>query len=231
MKKKKTNYHCQVRCIETGETFNTLTEAAAAIQRNVSAICMAIKRGGKCGGYHWEKIIEKEFSVYKLTMPNGKVYIGQTNRPVQRRWANGLGYAGNKALTADIEAFGWDNVEHEILERVDTREEAMERERFYILKFESNNPERGYNTTTNLHSFGTKEEKLSAKRAYSREYMNVTNPQKTVICIETGVEYESASEAARQLGLNNSHISEICRGSDKRFTCGGYHWKFGEVKS
>lgn len=227
---KKYNPHCKIKCVETGEVFNNLAEVAAAVNRQASAVSMAIKRGGTCGGYHFEKIVEKEFAVYKLTLPNGKVYIGQTNLLLTTRWANGNGYQSNKALTADIESFGWKNVKHEVLERVDTREEAMERERYYILALKSNEPEFGYNINTNLHSFGTPEEKLSQKRKYSREYNNVTNPHKTVICVETGVEYESASEAARQLGLNSSHISAICRGVEGRYTCGGYHWEFGEVK-
>lgn len=227
---KKYNPHCKIKCVETGEIFNNLAEVAAAVNRQASAVSMAIKRGGTCGDYHFEKIIEKEFAVYKLTLPNGKVYIGQTNKLLTTRWANGNGYKGNKALTADIRSFGWENVKREVLERVDTREEAVARERYYILAYKSNNIEFGYNTQTNIFACGTEEEILQHKRKYSREYNNVTNPHKTVICVETGVEYESASEAARQLGLNSSHISAICRGVEGRYTCGGYHWEFGEVK-
>jgi hypothetical protein len=73
---KKYNPQRKIRCVETGEVFNNLAEAAAAVSRQVSAVSMAIKRGGTCGGYHFEKITEKEFAVYKLTLPNGKVYIG-----------------------------------------------------------------------------------------------------------------------------------------------------------
>lgn len=44
-----------------------------------------------------------------------------------------------------------------------------------------------------------------------------------VVCIETGVIYWGAGEAARQVGIHN-HISECCNG--KRKSCGGYHWRW-----
>ena len=225
-------YHLKrmVRCVETGELFYNQQEAADAINRCNSAISLAIKTGGTCGGYHWEYTEEeKEFAVYKLTLPNGKVYIGQTNDRLCRRWGNGQGYKRNIELHNDIQAFGWENVTKEVIERVDTREEAIQRERYWILHYKANEPECGYNTHTNIFACGTDKEILSHRRAYRREHENVTNPHKTVICVETGEEYESASAAGRALGLNISHICEVCRGNGKRYTCGGYHWQWGEV--
>ena len=56
----------------------------------------------------------------------------------------------------------------------------------------------------------------------------VESRKKPVQCIETGVIYESASEAGRQLNLSSgSHISAVCRG--QRQTAGGYHWRFSET--
>jgi hypothetical protein len=132
-------------------------------------------------------------------------------------------------MFAAIEECGWDNIKKEILERAETLEDALARERFHILDNNSNDPEHGYNITTNFYTVATDEEKERHRRTYQRKFYN-RKPQLTVICVETGVEYESASAAALALGLNNSHISEICRGSDKRFTCGGYHWTYGKVR-
>lgn len=53
---------------------------------------------------------------------------------------------------------------------------------------------------------------------------------KRVICLDTGVIYKSAKEAARLLNLNSSHISSCCTG--KRKTCGKLrfsHYKGGDV--
>lgn len=51
---------------------------------------------------------------------------------------------------------------------------------------------------------------------------------KQVLCVETGITYISASEASRQCGISNCHISECCRHEPKRITAGGYHWKYPE---
>jgi predicted phosphoribosyltransferase len=80
-----------------------------------------------------------------------------------------------------------------------------------------------------VFSCGTKEEILTHRRKYRREHRNVKNPRKTVICVETGIEYDSALEAGRQLNINASHIAAVCRGDAGRITCGGYHWTFGKV--
>lgn len=53
--------------------------------------------------------------------------------------------------------------------------------------------------------------------AASIEKSRAGSPQsRPVICLDTGVAYRSASEAARQLGINKSHIAEVCRGGRKR---------------
>lgn len=53
-----------------------------------------------------------------------------------------------------------------------------------------------------------------------------------VVCVETGIVYSSATEAALQTGINPSHISACCRKVEHRKTSGGYHWSHvdgGEV--
>ena len=178
------NPHCKVRCIETGEIFNSVSEAANSVKRCTSAISQAISKGSKSAGYHWEKVEEKEYAIYKLTLPDGKVYIGQTNLRVKQRWARGRNYKNsNPRMYEAIMASGWDNVLHEVIERVDTREEALARERYYILQYKSNEPEYGFNTITNLTSCGTEEEILAHRRAYNRKKNKMdSNPFKIKIC-------------------------------------------------
>lgn len=43
-----------VRCVETGESFPSAAAAARSIGRAGSNILDAIRRGGQCGGKHWE---------------------------------------------------------------------------------------------------------------------------------------------------------------------------------
>ena len=40
--------------IDTGEEYDTISDASKAINRNVSTLCEAIKKGLKCAGYHWK---------------------------------------------------------------------------------------------------------------------------------------------------------------------------------
>ena len=49
--------------------------------------------------------------------------------------------------------------------------------------------------------------------------------RKKIICIETGIIYESIDLAAQAVGLiNGSHIIEVCK--SKRKTCKGYTWRY-----
>lgn len=47
---------------------------------------------------------------------------------------------------------------------------------------------------------------------------------KPVYCEELNRIFESATIAARELGLDNAHIGKCCKGKLK--TTGGYHWRY-----
>lgn len=49
---------------------------------------------------------------------------------------------------------------------------------------------------------------------------------KKVLCIETGVEYDSARIASKSMGL---HFTAVSSAIYSNRTCGGYHWKYKEV--
>lgn len=55
------------------------------------------------------------YSVYKLTFPNGNIYIGITCGCPETRWANGDGYKYNLEMYKAIQHFGWDNIQKEII--------------------------------------------------------------------------------------------------------------------
>ena len=44
----------KVRCVETGEVFDTQSQAGRKYHRDVKAISRAIQSGRMCAGYHWE---------------------------------------------------------------------------------------------------------------------------------------------------------------------------------
>ena len=47
---------------------------------------------------------------------------------------------------------------------------------------------------------------------------------KPVVCVETGIIYESIMYAAIFTNIDHSSISAVCRG--KRKSAGGYHWRY-----
>lgn len=89
----------------------------------------------------------RKYCVYKLTSPEGKSYIGVTGRPLKIRWANGKGYQNCRAIEEAITRYGWQNFKKEILEKGLEREEAYERERYWVMCFRTNEREYGYNLT------------------------------------------------------------------------------------
>jgi len=85
------------------------------------------------------------YIVYKHTSPVGKIYIGITKMNPIRRWANGLGYKNCSHFFNAILKYGWDSIRHEILYTGLTQEEAEYKEKELIIKYNSNNPDFGYN--------------------------------------------------------------------------------------
>lgn len=92
-----------------------------------------------------EKKASNGFSVYKHVSPNGKIYIGITSQPVNRRWRNGEGYRQNEHFSNAIRKYGWQNIEHEILYTGLGKAEAEQKEIGLIALYKSDNPQFGYN--------------------------------------------------------------------------------------
>lgn len=82
--------------------------------------------------------------IYMHKFPNGMIYIGQACN-YKWRWREGKGYE-QKAMKDAIEKYGWDNIEHIILEENVDEKDSDERENYYIGKYESYKNEKGYNT-------------------------------------------------------------------------------------
>lgn len=146
------------------------------------------------------------WTVYKLTSPKGRVYIGCTNLCLDDRFSNGRGYQHNKELFDDILMYGWESFKKQIVFEFENEADARECEHEEIKKYPD-----GYNIYRG-----------------EKGYIPTGNPRtapKQVRCIETGIVYESIKEAARQTGLCKQKISYCCRGIRYKKT-GGFHWQF-----
>ena len=70
---------------------------------------------------------------------NKKIYIGITGQKPERRWRNGQGYKTSTYFYNAIQKYGWDNFEHIILQFNLTQQEAEEKEKYYIQKYNTLN--------------------------------------------------------------------------------------------
>lgn len=146
------------------------------------------------------------WKVYKITSPTGRVYIGCTELPLEQRFQNGRGYHHNPELFDDILSYGWNSFTKEVVAEYFDEPDARQHEHELI----QNYPD-GYNIYRGI-----------------KGYEPTGNPRtapKRVLCVETGIIYDSIKEAARQTGLCKQKISYCCRGVRYKRT-GGFHWKF-----
>ena len=75
--------------------------------------------------------MENNYSVYQHVTPDGMYYFGQTQN-VEQRWSNnGAGYK-KTSLYPYIEKYGWDNIQHIVLFKDQTKENALWIEDFLI---------------------------------------------------------------------------------------------------
>lgn len=89
-------------------------------------------------------IIPKEITNYD----HNKYYIGITGRDVRKRWgSNGSQYKEQIYFYRAIQKYGWDNIKHIVLIEDVSKVIADECEKYLIAKYQTNNPEHGYNIT------------------------------------------------------------------------------------
>ena len=52
--------------------------------------------------------------------------------------------------------------------------------------------------------------------------------RKKILCVETGVVFDSIKDAENWVGVKGSRISSVCNLKRGCKTCGGYHWRYAE---
>lgn len=85
------------------------------------------------------------YYIYCHTFPNGKRYVGITRTSPERRWGKGKNYSTCPLVDRAIQKYGWENIEHTVIDMAESTEEAESKEQYYISLFRSNEPEYGYN--------------------------------------------------------------------------------------
>lgn len=119
----------------------------------------------------------RKFIVYLHTSPKGKRYVGITCVLPEQRWGTkGSGYRENAHFWNAIQKYGWDNFKHEIVAKDLTLIQACKMEVDLIAKYDSMNPDRGYNHTTG-GNWSTPDEETRRKLSESIRRSRIKNPE------------------------------------------------------
>lgn len=179
----------------------------------------------------------EDYKVYVHICPNGKRYYGSTKLDIDRRWRNGYGYKTQKYFWEDINKYGWNNIEHIIVAKGLTKEEAKWLEIELMRVWDTTNPDKGYNrifgdatTKGKINSEDTKK-KMSrqpskdTRKRISEANKGKNNPvAKSVICLTTKRIFYTIKEGATCYEISrSSNIISCCKG--KRKSAGKYQGK------
>ena len=129
--------------------------------------------------------------IYKITNKiNGMMYIGQTSKSLEHRWKvhchNVKSKHAHFKLQDAIAEFGAENFTIEQIDVAATKEEADEKEVYWIKFYDAT--EKGYNTS------------LGGRNGGSR---------KKVMAVESGLVFNTIQEAAKHYGVSGSCISVV----------------------
>ena len=191
---------------------------------------------------------EAHYTVYKLTDPEGKIYIGCTGKTVRQRWKNGKNYSVGTPIRTSIDEFGWENFKKEILCEKLTKEGAEKMERWFIAFYDSSDPAKGYNRFLGGLGKGTRMSEVTkqlasdAKNRLYEEHPEIK--EKIRDAVNSLYENDPTYRERISLGVLASYekdptikvrLSEIAKGfwqdpfyHGKVLTSGGYHWRYAE---
>lgn len=185
--------------------------------------------------------------VYKITNRiNGKIYIGQTTKSLQRRWTKHCIAAktDNIPFHKALMKYGFENFTVEQIDVASNADELNQKEIYWIKYFNSVIPN-GYNVCKggkgvsgfkasnetikklrNSHLGKRPSEETRRKMSEAAKGVNHWGTKK-VICIETGECFDCIKFAADKYNISKSNIVQVCKGN--RETTGGFHWKYADA--
>lgn len=192
--------------------------------------------------------------IYKITNRiNGKIYIGQTARSLQRRWKEHCCPSGHcRLLIKAIQKYGRENFTIEQIDCAIDREEANAKERYWIAFYGSAEKEKGYNLSLG-GEFGYFNQETLEKMSQSHKgeknffygkhhtdeckrrmselkkglYVGDKHPRaRKVLCVDTGEVFNTIKEAEQKYGIAHGKIILVCKQVRKK--AGGFSWEYAD---
>lgn len=189
------------------------------------------------------------YTIYQHIFPNNKVYIGATKSKLYKRFGkDGKNYR-SKEMQEDIKKYGWNNIQHKIIETNLSYAQAIEKEKFYIAKFNACNPEFGYNkeigggfaeiVNQKPYSLTEKRKEWFAKlkempipkeRIEKSRQSHLKRLNRYVLQIKNGIvikKWDSICDINRELGFDKSFLGKTCKYNEtheKKRSAYGYIW-------
>ena len=201
--------------------------------------------------------LNNKYTLYvHINKTNRKMYFGITTQSVTRRWNNGHGYDRCPLFHRAIEKYGWDGFFHIILLENLSKDFACTCEKYFIRKYSTIDPAKGYNCDNGgvgagSHSEQTKEKLRAANigKRYSAEtrQKHCEASQRRKICFnDTARSNARASRMVsicqynenRQLIKVWNSVTEAAKAlrlnhqnisrclNGKSHTCGGFYWSY-----
>ena len=153
------------------------------------------------------------YTIYKISNTvTSKVYIGQTSNTIEYRFKEHLDKSNNsnvnhRPLYLAMNKYGKENFYIECLEVVSTKEEANEKEQFYIKQYDSF--KNGYNATIGG----------DCGSSNKKQVLQIDVHTLKIVAI-----HESTRGAGRSINKPNAKISTCCTHLGR--TAYGYYWCF-----
>lgn len=190
-----------------------------------------------------------DYIVYEhVNKINGKKYVGMTSQSLSERSGNYGTKYDSPNFRNDIDLYGWDNFEHNIIAEGLTRKEAELLEKTLINYLDLKNPEKGYNMRNGgeggyfLGKHHTKDAKILISEARKRQGFSEEH-KKHISESKKGLKHPMAkkiyqyskegvlikvwdyvTDASINLNIPKSNISDCALG--KRKTAGGFVWRY-----
>ena len=165
--------------------------------------------------------------IYLITNQlNGKTYVGQTIRDPKDRWYRHCSTnPGNMRIGNAIKKNGKENFTFEVVDSASSLEELDNKEQEWIAA--KNSIRNGYNSTYGGNKCHNQTEESNEKRSAKLKGISKPTLRKPFICVNTGKEYQTLADCAKEIDCEKASISKVLNGN--RNNVYGLTFKYKEI--